>query len=105
MQRVNEFELPFRSGDSGAKYLYRGPLIDWGVILLKPGERLAPHYHQEVEETFYVVRGQGTIKTGGQEHRLIPGDAYRLEAREDHELANAGDEDLKIVFIKGALPS
>lgn len=100
MQRVNEFELPYRGGDSGVKYLFRGPRVDWGVILLRPGESLAAHYHSEVEETFFVVRGRGVLRSGGQEHALIPGDAYRMEPRDDHEIFNASDDDLKLVFIK-----
>jgi mannose-6-phosphate isomerase-like protein (cupin superfamily) len=100
MQRVNEFELPFRAGDSGAKYLMRGPLLDWGVIVLRPGEKLAPHYHQEVEETFYVVQGQAMLTVGERDFRAIAGDAYRLEPHEHHALANSGTDLLKVVFIK-----
>jgi mannose-6-phosphate isomerase-like protein (cupin superfamily) len=100
MQRVNEFELPFRSGDSGVKYIMRGPRLDWGVIVLKPGESLAPHYHQEVEETFYVVQGQGSLNVGKRAFKAIPGDAYRVEAHEEHSLANTGQDLLKVVFIK-----
>lgn len=100
MQHVNEFELPFRQGNSGAKYLLRGPQLDWGVILLKPGERLAPHYHQQVEETFFCLRGKGKIFVDGKAMSLIPGDVYRLEPQEKHEFINDGQEDLKLVFIK-----
>jgi len=100
MQRVNEFELPFRGGDSGVKYLMRGPRIDWGVILLKPGERLSPHYHNEVEETFYIVRGQAQVVVNDKPRKGIPGDAYRMEPGERHEITNVGEDDLKLVFIK-----
>lgn len=43
MQLVNEYDLSFRKGDSGPKYLFRGPNIDWGVLLLKPGQTLGKH--------------------------------------------------------------
>ena len=34
-------DFEYRGGTSGVKYLMRGPSIDWGVILLKPGELMA----------------------------------------------------------------
>jgi len=100
MQRVNEFELPYRGGDRGVKYLMRGPHLDWGVILMRPGDTLAPHYHAQVEETFYVVRGRGSIKCGGSTQALVVGDVYRMEPGDDHEIACGPDEELKLVFIK-----
>lgn len=100
MQRVNEFELAYRGGDRGVKYIMRGPRLDWGVILMRPGDKLSPHYHAQVEETFYVVRGRGTIHTGDVAHALIPGDAYRMEPGEGHEIECGSDAELKLVFIK-----
>ena len=44
MEKVSEFEQEYRGGDSGVKYLLRGPDLDWGVILLKPGDRLGGHF-------------------------------------------------------------
>ena len=52
MERVNEKEKEFRFGDSGPKYLFRGPKHEWGIVVLKPGQTLGAHYHNEVEETF-----------------------------------------------------
>jgi quercetin dioxygenase-like cupin family protein len=100
MEKVNEFEMEFRGGDSGVKYLFRGPHTDWGVILLLPGQSLAEHYHEEVEETFYFAEGGGTITVDGVPHEARQGDAYRLVAPERHEIANDTDQPTKLVFIK-----
>jgi len=100
MQRVKESELAFRGGKSGVKYLMRGPRIDWGVILLLPGEKLAGHYHNEVEETFYIVEGEGTMLVNGEGLSVAAGDALRMEARDKHEIQNTGSTSLKLVFIK-----
>jgi quercetin dioxygenase-like cupin family protein len=100
MQRVNEFELPFRRGTSGVKYLMRGPRIDWGVIVLQPGERLGAHYHNEVEETFYVLRGRPRIRAGDTVHQAFVGDVFRMEPREAHDVLNDAEEEAKLVFIK-----
>ncbi len=100
MDRVNESQMPFRGGASGVKYLFRGPQIDWGVIVLLPGERLGAHYHEQVEETFYLLSGQATLVADGREVPLQPGDAVRLPAPERHDLRNDGREAARLVFIK-----
>lgn len=100
MEKVNEFEKEYRGGDSGVKYLIRGPHIDWGVILLKPGERLGRHYHNEVEETFYFVEGSAKVYVDGVEYPAKQGDAFRLVAPEKHDILNDSDAPVKMVFIK-----
>ncbi|MGC9358810.1 MAG: cupin domain-containing protein [Anaerolineae bacterium] len=100
MQRVNEADLAYRGGDSGVKYLMRGPNLDWGVILLKPGENLAGHYHEQVEETFYVVQGQAAFEVNDEEIVAKAGTALRMEPKDRHAVRNVGADDLKLVFIK-----
>ncbi|MFW6119082.1 MAG: cupin domain-containing protein [Planctomycetota bacterium] len=100
MERVNANELEYRHGDSGPKYLFRGPNIDWGLIRFQPGETLGAHYHDEVEETFYFTRGAGVFKVNGVEHDIAAGDAFRVEPGETHDVLNTGDEPLDGVFIK-----
>jgi quercetin dioxygenase-like cupin family protein len=100
MEKARESEKEYRGGDSGVKYLLRGPKIDWGVILMLPGQCLGGHFHNEVEETFYVVEGQAIFVVDDVKHELVAGDAIRLEAPECHEVFNEGDQPLKMVFIK-----
>ena len=101
MQRIKESEQPFRAGAlSGVKYLMRGPRIDWGVILLLPGEKLGGHYHHEVEETFYILEGEGSLIVNDSETPAVPGDVLRMEVQDRHSIRNTGDKPLKLVFIK-----
>ncbi len=100
MQHVREQDQTYRDGDSGVKYLMRGPRIDWGIILIRPGEALGGHYHEQVEETFYVVEGQGTMLVNGQEHAMAPGDVYRMEPQDQHDIRAHADAPLKLIFIK-----
>ena len=100
MEKVSEAQKEYRGGDNGVKYLFRGPHTDWGVILLKPGQRLGGHYHNEVEETFYFLEGRAKIVIEGVEHTAVAGDAFRLVAPEKHAIFNDGDSDVKLVFIK-----
>jgi len=100
VERVREAEKQYRNGDSGVKYLFRGPKIDWDIILLLPGQELGGHYHREVEETFYVLEGEATFQVGNARQRLVAGDAIRLEATQHHNVVNDSHKPLKMVFIK-----
>ena len=100
MEKVRESEKEYRNGDWGVKYLMRGPKIDWGVILLKPGQRMGGHYHDKVEETFYVLEGEATFYVDDKPHYLAAGDAVRLQAPERHDVFNESNQPLKMVFIK-----
>jgi len=100
MEKVSEAQQEYRGGDWGVKYLLRGPRTDWGVILLKPGQQLGGHYHNEVEETFFFLEGMAKIIVDGVEHRAIAGDAFRLVAPEKHDILNDSDSNVKMIFIK-----
>ena len=100
MQKVHEREMEFRNGDCGVKYLVRGPKIDWGVILLKPGQAMGEHGHEQVEETFYFLEGTPTLIVDGKEIHTEPGDAFRLQPPERHDIRNNASQPAKLIFIK-----
>jgi len=100
MERVNEKEKEFRFGDAGPKYLFRGPKIEWGILVLKPGGSLGAHYHKEVEETFYFLEGEARLLINGTEYVGKAGDAFRLEPGEKHDILNDSRSPIRAVFIK-----
>ncbi|HDN85015.1 cupin domain-containing protein [Candidatus Aerophobetes bacterium] len=100
MQKVNEEECEFRGGDWGVKYIMRGPRIDWGVILLKPGQNMGLHGHREVEETFYFIKGSPKVLINDKEYRAKEKDAFRVEPLEKHDILNDTQDEVKVVFIK-----
>jgi len=100
MERVNEADCEFRHGDHGPKYLMRGPHLDWGIIVFRPGQALGKHCHNEVEETFYFLEGTPLMVVDDEEFRVTPGDVFRLEAPECHNIINDTEADTRLVFIK-----
>jgi mannose-6-phosphate isomerase-like protein (cupin superfamily) len=100
MEHINAFDIPFRKGGSGPKYLFRGPRIDWGVLKFNPGEKLGLHKHAEVEETFFFTKGTPLMIVDGKEHRVRVGDAFRLEPGDVHNIINDTGESIEAVFIK-----
>ncbi|MFX1589492.1 MAG: cupin domain-containing protein [Promethearchaeota archaeon] len=81
----------------------RGPSIDWGVILLKPGELMGSkaHGHNEIDETFYFVEGDGTMIIDDNEYEASQGSVFLCEPKELHNIRNDSNKPIKIVFIKG----
>ncbi len=100
MQRVNERQCNFRGGDWGVKYFMRGPKIDWGMILLKPGHSMGEHGHQQVEETFYFMQGAPVLIVDGKEINTEQGDVFRLEPPERHDIRDDTQDTAKVIFIK-----
>lgn len=103
MKFVNEHDFKYRNGNSGVKYLMRGPSIDWGVILLKPGEFMAekPHGHNQIDETFYFAQGNGVMIIDDKEYDAPEGTVFLVEPKEMHNIRNNSKDDIKIIFIKG----
>lgn len=81
----------------------RGPSIDWGLILLKPGEYMGgkPHGHNEIDETFYFMEGDGVMIIDGKEYEAPQGSVFLCEPKEMHNIRNSSDKPIKIIFIKG----
>ena len=81
----------------------RGPNIDWGVILLKPGEMLAEkaHGHNYIDETFYFFEGNGIMIINDKEIKALEGSVFLVEPKEMHNIRNESNKSIKIIFIKG----
>lgn len=96
-------DFEYRGGTSGIKYLMRGPSIDWGIILLKPGESMAEkaHGHNIIDETFYFVEGDGVMIIDDKEYQAPQGSVFLCEQKEMHNIRNESDKQIKVVFIKG----
>lgn len=103
MKKVHEEDFEYRNKDSGVKYLMRGPSIDWGLILLKPGEKMGEnaHGHNELDETFYFMKGNATMIIDGTKYDAPAGSVFLVESKETHNIVNDGSEEVKLVFIKG----
>jgi len=100
MEKVNESDKEFRFGDSGPKYLFRGPRFEWGILVLKPKQTLGKHYHNEVEETFFLIQGNCEMIINDEKISAKEGDAFRLEPGDIHDIVNNSDKNVKFIFMK-----
>lgn len=103
MKKVKEQNFEYRDGDSGVKYLMRGPSIDWGVIKIMPGNKMAEkhHGHNIIDETFYFIQGDGVMIVDNEEYQAPEGSAFLIEPKEMHNIRNDSSKPIKVVFIKG----
>lgn len=71
------------------------------VYEVPPGKSPYPyHYHLKDEETFYILSGQGSLRTPEGERAVKPGDFLFFPAGEEgaHKLTNISDSE-KLVYI------
>ena len=84
---------PFSTGGNLEVYFY----------IIPPGKANYPyHYHTANEEVFYIMSGQGTLKTPEGEKIVSEGDAIVMPANENgaHKLINTSDIPLVYLEVK-----
>lgn len=96
---VKEQDFEYRMKDSGPKYLMKGPRMNFGLILLKPGQDMKAHHHNVMEENFYLLEGELEVTVDGKPQRLVPGDLLHCEPGESHRLYNPGATAAKLAFM------
>ncbi|KUO74543.1 MAG: cupin [Clostridia bacterium BRH_c25] len=98
MFTVHEDDFEYRFGDSGPKYLMRGPRANFGVVVLKPGQDFSNHFHNLMEENFFILEGEIEFTVNGQKVLCKKGDFIHVEPEETHYLINLSDVVAKAVF-------
>jgi quercetin dioxygenase-like cupin family protein len=101
MQKARVSDVELRFGDHGPGYIVRGPRTDVGFVVLPPGQDFPNHYHETIEESFYVVSGTVVLWLNGRErHELEAGDFVRCDPFEMHYFVNEGTEPWQALFVK-----
>ena len=67
---------------------------------LKPGREIEEHA-DPYEEIYYIVKGSGLMRVGGEEGKVMAGDAVWLPYGVPHSLVNNGDQDCIFVVAAG----
>ena len=97
MYIVNENEREYRFGNSGPKYLMKGPRSNFAVVQFQPGEDFKAHYHKIMEENFFVLEGEIDIVVDGVVNHLKAGDLIHIEPEEVHYCINNSDKTIKMI--------
>ena len=97
MYIVNENEREYRFGDSGPKYLMKGPRSNLALVAFNPGQDFKAHYHNVMEENFFILEGEIDIVVDGVVNHLKAGDLIHIEPGEIHYCINNYDKPMKMI--------
>ena len=88
--------------------------LDWTIVLgdgdpparrvqsihddiLPPGASIGIHVHDQGEEYYLILSGEGIMTLDGIEHAVGPGDLTAVFAGGSHGLRNTGSDDLRVI--------
>lgn len=94
---IHENEREYRNGDSGPKYLMKGPRSNFALVQFMPGQDFQAHYHDIMEENFFILSGKVDIVVDGVLHTLEEGQLIHIEPLEVHYVANPYDKPVKMI--------
>ncbi len=72
-------------------------------IQLSKTQKVPWHYHNHVQDTFYLLKGNLRIflRDPKEEVRLAPGDTYSVKPRRPHLVANGGEGSATFLVLQG----
>ncbi len=94
---LNENEREYRFGDSGPKYLMKGPRMNFAVVQFQAGQDFKAHYHNIMEENFFILEGEVDVVVDGVNHPLKAGDLIHIEPGEIHYVINRSSGPVKMI--------
>ena len=94
---VDEKDKEYRFGDNGPKYLMQGPRMNFALVQFMPGQDFRAHYHEVMEENFFILEGNVTIVVDGKAHDLCPGQFIHIEPNEVHYVINRSSSVVRMV--------
>lgn len=72
-------------------------MINW--CTLRVGRAFHPHYHEDMEEIFILLKGKARIRVGEEEADLEKEDAVIIPPPLVHEMKNTGEEEVEYMAI------
>ncbi|WP_243177081.1 cupin domain-containing protein [Clostridium estertheticum] len=94
---INENEKEYRFGDNGPKYLMKGPRMNFSIVQFQPGQDFKAHYHNVMEENFYITEGEIDIIVDGKINHLTKGQFIHIEPGEIHYCVNHSNLSIKMI--------
>ena len=71
--------------------------LTMGVVRIGKGDSLEPHRHAQ-PETYFTLSGRGTVTIDGVVHPVEAGRMLFIPGNAQHQINNAEDEDLLILY-------
>ena len=81
------------------KVIFTGEKSQFVVMDIKPGEDIGEETHHHVEQTLFLLRGEGKAILNDKEQPFRTGDVVVVTPGTKHNFINSGKESLKIFTI------
>ena len=74
-----------------------------GELQLSPTQKVPWHFHNNIDDTFYVLNGRVRLflREPQEEVELGPGDSYRVKAKRPHLVTNGGATSTTFFILQG----
>jgi mannose-6-phosphate isomerase-like protein (cupin superfamily) len=71
------------------------------LVVLEPGEAPPLHQHDDTEQVFYILEGEGTLRIGSEKKELAvrPADVVRIPPKIPHSIQCTGPKLLRYLAI------
>jgi quercetin dioxygenase-like cupin family protein len=101
MKKINISDiLEFAAEKSARKAIFKEGRLDTGLLLYAPGQITPDHKHTDIDEVFYVISGEGTIRIDKEEILLKERDIIFSPKGETHGFYNTSSSDWVVLQIK-----
>ncbi|MBS1801671.1 MAG: cupin domain-containing protein [Acidobacteria bacterium] len=77
-------------------------LTNWAYVdhlLIPAGASEGTHFHRGVEEIYYVLNGEGTVRVGDETAAIHKGDAVPIRYNEPHSFLGSGTGGLELMIV------
>ncbi len=110
IQRAGNMEVEVRElmkGGKGAVEIthimkqsqLKGKCRFFGKMVIKPGSSIGLHRHDEEEEIYFILEGEGTAEDNGLKQPVKAGDAILTGGGSSHSIENTGSSDLVVMGV------
>lgn len=81
------------------KELYHSQNLSISIITFPPGSAAKKHFHNKMEEAYYVISGKGKIVLGNKTLNITAGDTIPIPKKVFHAANNPYSKKMKILII------
>jgi mannose-6-phosphate isomerase-like protein (cupin superfamily) len=69
-----------------------------GYAIIYPGCKTSGHTHEDVEEVYHIVRGEGVMTIGDKNYNIKAGDTFIVPLYNFHSTENTGNMPLELFW-------
>lgn len=98
-----ESMLEFAVPKSSRKAIFKEGLLDTGLLLYAPGQSSPDHMHADIDELFYVVSGEGTVRINNEDFLVKEKDIVFSPTGEMHGFYNTSSSNWVVLQVKAKI--